>query len=78
MNQHTIGPGYARQAYTIAQFCADHNISRTHFYQLIKDGRGPRMMKLGRRTLISVEAAVDWRRQIERETKAFTAEIVVL
>ena len=34
----------------------------------MKDGRGPRMMKLGRRTLISAEAAADWRRQIELES----------
>ncbi len=53
------------QTYTVAQFCADHNISRTHFYQLTKDGKGPRLMKLGRRVLISAEAAADWRRQME-------------
>lgn len=62
-----------RPAYTIAQFCADHNISRTHFYQLIKDGKAPRLMKLGRRVLVSAEAAADWRRQLEESTNAIAA-----
>ena len=54
-----------RPAATVAQFCADHSISRTHFYQLIKDGKGPRLMRLGRRVLVSDEAAADWRRDME-------------
>lgn len=55
-------------AATIAQFCAAHNISRTHFYELIKQGKGPRQMKVGRRTLVSAEAAADWRRAMEAAT----------
>jgi len=31
---------------------------------------GPRLMKVGRRTLISVEAAADWRRDMEAKTDA--------
>lgn len=74
MNKQAIGYGYhphppARSAYTVAQFCDEHCISRTHLYQLNKAGKGPRLMKLGRRILISVEAAADWRRQVEVETK---------
>lgn len=65
MNDFARGYGY-RPTYTVAQFCADHNISRTHFYALLKDGRGPRLMKLGRRVLISAEAASDWRHDAER------------
>lgn len=57
-----------KSAATVPQFCDGHNISRTHFYQLIKDGRAPRLMKVGRRTLISAEAASDWRKRIEAET----------
>lgn len=73
MNKQAIGYGYTpgqsgRSAYTIAEFCAEHRVSRTHLYELTKAGRGPRLMKLGRRVLISVEAAADWRRQIEVET----------
>lgn len=58
----------ARSAYTVAEFCAEHRISRTYLHYLVKAGRGPRLMKLGRRVLISHEAAADWRRQVEVET----------
>ena len=67
MTDFARGYGY-RPASTVAQFCADHNISRTTFYQLVKDGRGPRFMKVGRRTLISDEAGADWRRAMEQAT----------
>ena len=54
-----------QQLMSIKQFCADHGISRSFFYKLIGDGRGPRLAKLGTRTLISAEAAADWRRSLE-------------
>lgn len=69
MNQHAIGYGYAPwAAQTVPQFCDGHNISKTHFYELNKQGRGPRLMKVGRRTLVSAEAAADWRKRMEGET----------
>jgi len=37
-------------------------------YHLVNAGKGPRLMKVGRRTLISVEAAADWRREMEAKT----------
>ena len=46
-------------------FCREHGISRAHFYNLLKRGDGPAIMKVGRRTLISAEAAAEWRRQME-------------
>lgn len=54
--------------YTIPQFLGSHNVSRTHFYALVKEGKGPRLMKVGRRTLVSAEAAADWRKRMEMET----------
>ncbi len=54
--------------YTVAGFCEQHHISRGFLYRLWNEGRGPRRTKLGRRTLISGEAAAAWRRQIEAET----------
>lgn len=57
-----------KAAYTVTQFCDDHNLSRTHLYELIRQGLGPRLMKVGRRTLISIEAAADWRRKVEQAT----------
>jgi len=52
---------------TIAQFCDDHDISRTTFYELERTGKAPRTMKVGRRKLISQEAQADWRRTMEEE-----------
>jgi hypothetical protein len=53
------------KTYTIEGFCRDHNISRATFYNLAKLGQGPRIMKVGARTLISEEAAAAWRREQE-------------
>lgn len=48
--------------YNVNEFCEAHRISRTMFYELAKEGRGPAVTKLGNRTLILGEAARDWRR----------------
>jgi len=48
-------------AYSVEQFCRAHDISIGHFYALLKAGIGPRLMKVGIRTLISVEEAARWR-----------------
>lgn len=62
-----------KSAFSPAQFCDQHGIARTTFYALLKEGRGPRTFKVGRRTLISVEAACDWRRRMEAESEAASA-----
>ena len=54
-----------RQAYTVEEFCEAHRISRAMFYVLQSQGKGPRIMKVGRRTLISGEAAQEWRSSME-------------
>ena len=51
--------------YTIFQFCGAHNISRSMFYKQMKLGQGPRVMRVGRRRLISYEAAAEWRQRME-------------
>jgi predicted DNA-binding transcriptional regulator AlpA len=56
-----------KAASSVSEFCQAHGISRGMFYNLVRDGRGPRVMKVGTRTLISHEAAADWRRQMEAE-----------
>ena len=58
----------APAVYTIAAFCDAHKISRTHLHSLTKSGRGPRLMRAGRRVLISPEAAAEWRRSLECDT----------
>jgi predicted DNA-binding transcriptional regulator AlpA len=54
-----------KDAFSIAEFCERHSISRSAFYNSLKDGTGPRTMKVGTRRLISREASAAWRRQCE-------------
>lgn len=51
--------------YTIEEFCELHRISRSLYFKLRKKGEGPRLMQVGKRVLISYEAAADWRRERE-------------
>ena len=60
-----VGQAPHLEAFSIAEFCARHCISRAHFYNLRNAGEGPREMALGTRVLISAEAAAEWRRQRE-------------
>lgn len=55
-------------AATVDEFCHAHRISRGTFYNLLKVGQGPAVMKVGTRTLVSCEAAAAWRRLMERQT----------
>ena len=55
--------------YSVADFCREHGISRGLFYRLLREGRGPRVIKAGRRTLVSREAAEEWRRRMESATQ---------
>ena len=58
-----------RSMLSVPEFLDEHRISRSLLYRLIKDGRGPRITKIAGRTLISAEAATDWRAQMECETE---------
>ena len=58
-----------KTCFTVYEFCHEHgDISKVFFYKLLKQGKGPRLMKVGRRTLITAEAAADWRKQMENES----------
>jgi predicted DNA-binding transcriptional regulator AlpA len=57
-------------ATSIQNFCADHGISRAHFYNLVKRGKAPKTLLAGRRRLVSHEAAAEWRRSMEDPTSA--------
>lgn len=54
-----------RRAYSVHEFCAAFRISRAFLYALWANGSGPAAMRIGRRTLISVEAANAWRLSLE-------------
>ena len=56
-------------AYSVDGFCAAHGIGRNSLYREWQHGRGPRYFNVGRRRLISTEAAEDWRRTLEQQTE---------
>jgi hypothetical protein len=56
-------------AMSIPEFCEAHGFSTALFFKLRKKGLTPRTMKVGTRTLISLEAAAAWR---ERQESAST------
>ncbi len=51
--------------FSVQDFCDEHGISRNHLYTLWARGEGPVAMRVGRRRLITVEAAAAWRRRME-------------
>jgi predicted DNA-binding transcriptional regulator AlpA len=61
------------EAFSIAEFCAAHRISRTTYYNLVESGLAPTQMNIGRRRLISREAAEKWRARMERNSNALKA-----
>jgi hypothetical protein len=57
-------------AYSVPDFCRLHGgMSEAFFFKLTSEGHGPKLMKVGARTMISVEAAAAWRREREREAE---------
>jgi hypothetical protein len=64
--RHALPAVYELGAYSVYGFCLAHGLSRRKLYYMLEAGDGPRIMKCGTRTLISVEAAQRWRRARER------------
>jgi hypothetical protein len=48
-------------------FCRRHQICRATYYNLKKQGKGPRVMRVGSRDRITEEADADWVREREAE-----------
>ena len=59
-----------RDCYSVNEFCSRHDICPATFYMLLKEGNGPKIIKVGARTLISRESAAEWRKRLEHETAA--------
>ena len=57
-------------AYTIKQFCESHNLPQSTYFKLQKEGKGPRVRKAGKRVLISIESAKEWRNETDIEIKS--------
>jgi hypothetical protein len=59
-----------RLAFSVDEFCDAHSVSRTHLYEMWREGAGPRYMLAGSKRLITMEAAADWRAEGERAAPA--------
>lgn len=64
----TLRPTLETKSYSIQHFCIAHGISRATFYNLVKKQMAPRLMKVGKRTLVSAEAAAEWRVRMEKNS----------
>ena len=53
-------PSIDMAAYSIKQFCDAHDISVAYYYTMREQGTGPREFRVGRRWLISKDAALAW------------------
>ena len=53
--------------FSIEAFCRAHGISRPFLYKLWDEGTGPDVMRIGRRVLITVEAATAWRQRMTQK-----------
>jgi predicted DNA-binding transcriptional regulator AlpA len=60
-------------SYSVDEFCQAERISRVLFYKLLKEGRGPRVMKLGARTTISPSSRAEWHARMEAESATHDA-----
>jgi hypothetical protein len=62
--------------YTIPEFCRRHGFSESFYHKLQQKGLGPRIMKVGARTLISLDAAAQWRQEREEAASPKIEETV--
>lgn len=56
-------------AYSLPEFAEAHRFSLDFLFRLLRDGDGPDTMKIGGRTLVSIEAASRWRAERETATR---------
>ena len=56
-------------AMTIAEFCERHRISKSTFYNLLANRCAPKIMTVGRRKLVTISAAAEWRGKMESASK---------
>lgn len=60
---------HSRRAFSISEFCLRYGIGRTNAYQEIAAGR-LRAVKVGRRTLITCDAAEAWLAELPAFTRS--------
>ena len=50
-----------KEAISIAEFCAQFQFSKAHFYNMKAQGKAPKTVKFGNRVLILSEAIAGWK-----------------
>ena len=63
-----------QSAFTISEWCDRNRISRSLFYILDRRGEAPQTFRVGKRRLVSPEADLDWRRELEAKAVREAAE----
>jgi hypothetical protein len=63
--EHSPARDGARYAFTIAEFCEAHRVSKSWLYLEWAAGRGPRVKQIGVKKIITVEDAAAWRRETD-------------
>ncbi|MGH6968345.1 MAG: hypothetical protein ACREEL_00050 [Stellaceae bacterium] len=55
-----------KSAFSRAEFCARNSICIATLNNWLRDGYGPRVMRIGGRVMVSREAEADWKRALEQ------------
>lgn len=50
---------------SIHEFCVNEGISKSMYHKIVRLGKGPQFMKIGRRTIITADAINEWRKKME-------------
>lgn len=56
------------EIFTVTEFCKNAKLSKATFYLLLKEGKAPTIIKVGKRTLISRKAFEKWIADLEAAT----------
>ena len=51
---------------SIPRFCEENEISKAFFYKLKAQGKAPKIVKLGSRSMITPESRLEWRQQLNQ------------
>ena len=61
----TPGDDLPARSYTVSEIAQRKRISDSHLRDLIREGAGPAVQRLGRRIVISEKALLDWERKLQ-------------
>jgi predicted DNA-binding transcriptional regulator AlpA len=58
-----VGADKQKHPRSVDAFCARNGICKASFYNLVKRGQAPEVLKIGARTTITEEAEAEWKRR---------------